>query len=112
MLQKYRRKETVEAVQWFPGLKIDGILEDPAGSIVRTLDGDIIKTPEGYIKLNSGDWIVDISGKKQICRADKFEKLYEPMNTVNVVAISKEQDISSPALEDFPMITKRPRRKL
>lgn len=125
MLQKFRKKEIVEAVQWFPGKKIDGVREDSADPIVRTLDGDIIKTPEGYIKINSGDWIVDTSDGKQICRADQFGKMYEPVDTIDVVATLKELSPSDqfqspvvelpitpePEPEELPLTTKRPRRK-
>lgn len=90
---KYRKLPVViEAVQWFEGERVDGVLLDgdkgfplcfddeyghrhPTSSkfaYVRTLEG-------GHIAL-VGDWIITgVKGEKYPCKPDIFEMTYEPV---------------------------------
>lgn len=76
---KFQKKPVVvDAVQWFPGQPVDGVVEQPAPEcasetvgIVKTLEGDMIARP--------GDWIITgIEGEKYPCKDDIFKKTYEP----------------------------------
>ena len=76
----FRKKPVViEAVQWFPGKKIDGVEEK------EYRDGDFvfqasIKTLEGYHGVAPGDWIITgVKGEKYPCKPDVFERTYEPV---------------------------------
>jgi hypothetical protein len=68
----------VEAEQWFPGKKIEGVYlfadiqwEEPTPRI---------KTLEGISKVSPGDWIITgVNGEKYPCKSDIFEKTYEPV---------------------------------
>ena len=69
---KYRKKPIViDAVQWFPGLVIDGVNEmyDCASILDRF---------NVLLKVRPGDWIITgIMGEKYPCSPDVFEKTYE-----------------------------------
>ena len=76
---KFQKKPVViEAEQWFPGRKVDGVVERPAidsrsetVGIVKTLEGDMIARP--------GDWIITgVEGEKYPCKNEIFKKTYEP----------------------------------
>ena len=76
---KFRKKPVViEAEQWFPGRKVEGVVERPAidsrsetVGIVKTLEGDMIAKP--------GDWIITgVEGEKYPCKNEIFKKTYEP----------------------------------
>jgi hypothetical protein len=83
---KYRKKPIViEAVQWFPGIVVEGVTEhhemtsphpDYAHYTGRTVGR--IKTLEGIMEANPGDWIITgVNGEKYPCKPDIFEKTYE-----------------------------------
>lgn len=76
---KFQKKPVViDAEQWFPGRKVDGVVERPAidsrsetVGIVKTLEGDMIARP--------GDWIITgVEGEKYPCKNEIFKKTYEP----------------------------------
>lgn len=77
---KFRKKPIViEAEQWFPGKKVDGVF-----TRLKNLNIDVepyIDTLEGRLKVSPGDWIITgISGEKYPCKSDIFEKTYEPIS--------------------------------
>ena len=76
--RKFRKRPVViEAVQWFPGIEVEGVTE----AVYR--DGDMIfpasvRTLEGYHGVSSGDWIITgIKGERYPCKPDVFERTYE-----------------------------------
>ena len=83
---KYRRKEVVEAVQWFK----DG--DHPAVTTVSEKYKHFtpaIEGATGYIEggyfVMSGDWIIEeVTGKFRPCRPDIFEQIYEKVNKKGV----------------------------
>ena len=41
----------------------------------------VLDIPEGYRKVNEGDWIVrDAEGKLSVCHPDRFKRIYEGPN--------------------------------
>jgi hypothetical protein len=73
---KFRKKPVViEAVQWFPGLNVDGVCNRAdapgiANPHIHTLEGSLIVSP--------GDWIITgVKGEKYPCKPDIFEATYE-----------------------------------
>ena len=72
----YRKKPIViEAEQWFPGKKIDGVWgeEEFNGKTIAhivTLEGEHIVSPGDYI-------ITGIKGEKYPCKPDIFKATYE-----------------------------------
>ena len=78
-MAKFRKKAVViEATQWFPGVKIEGVSEVfvPDGpSTVGT-----ITTLEGVMQVSEGDWVITgVKGEKYPCKPDIFEMTYEPV---------------------------------
>lgn len=62
----------IEAEQWFPGRKVDGV-EEKAGGVYAT-----IETLEGLHIVSDGDWIITgVTGEKYPCKPDIFAKTYE-----------------------------------
>jgi len=85
-MAKYRPKKSaiVEAKQWFPGVKIDGVCgDDPnkiCGCVLVGLDGNKPHIHRGmaYVPISEGNWIVkDADGKHDLCKPDVFEETYE-----------------------------------
>lgn len=70
-MPKYRKKPIViEAVQWFPEKKIDGVYVIGLEGYIETLEGEMIVRP--------GDWIITgVKGEKYPCNPDIFEMIYE-----------------------------------
>ena len=74
-LLKFRKKPIiVEAVQWFSGKDVPGVVEDgrfpdfPAS----------IETLEGWFGVSVGDWIITgVKGERYPCKPDIFEMTYE-----------------------------------
>jgi len=77
---KFRKKPVViEAEQWFPdgrivpGVEITHSCSDP-GCVYEYG----IKTLEGWMSVNSGDWIITgVKGERYPCKPDIFEATYE-----------------------------------
>lgn len=70
----YRKKPVVvEAVQWWPGVIIEGVEEIPyEGHPAKC------KTLEGYLGVNPGDFIIiGVKGEHYPCREDIFRETYE-----------------------------------
>lgn len=90
-MKKFRKKPVViEAVQW-DGKNFDEVsdftgnwhghklaYEDAESAAIRT--GSLhIKTLEGVMTANTGDWIIKgVNGEFYPCKPDIFEKTYEP----------------------------------
>lgn len=69
----------VEAVQWHPGVVIEGAdeFEEWSGNGIRLL---LIQTNAGRRAALAGDWIVtDASGERRPCTPEAFEASYEPI---------------------------------
>lgn len=85
---QYRKKPVViEAVQHFnnmgtytaviPSWLIDACLN---GTVIDRDGETYIKTLEGEMKVNDGDWIIQgIKGELYPCKNDIFEATYEPV---------------------------------
>jgi hypothetical protein len=74
---KFRKKPIViEAEQWFPGKKIEGVF-----TRLNHLNVEVtpyIDTLEGRMYVSEGDWIITgINGEKYPCKPDIFEKTYD-----------------------------------
>ena len=84
---KYRRKaEMIEAVQWFPGQTVEGVIEnDTMTSSGRVGPAAWIFTSKGRCEVRPGDYIItDIKGTKHPCRRGTFEDIYEPTEDATV----------------------------
>lgn len=72
-MPRYRRLPIeVEAVQWFPGVDIPGVIheEDSKEAFLETL--------EGIMMFSAGDYVVTgIAGERYAIREDIFEQSYE-----------------------------------
>lgn len=81
---KFRKKPVViDAVQWFPGIKIDGLVDEVGAD--RDKSGGVwegyavIRTLEGVMKVSPGDWVITgVKGEKYPCKPDIFKATYEP----------------------------------
>jgi hypothetical protein len=71
---KFRKKPIViEAEQWFPGIRIEGVEYD-----ILPGQTPYISTLEGIMWLSPGDWVITgVNGEKYPCKPDIFEKTYE-----------------------------------
>ena len=88
-MTKYRTKvkvSYVDAVQWFPGVEIDGVYEDPPAEMCdkvwhQVTEGRAWYEPDGddFGKtIESGDWIITFAnGSKWSWSDDYFRKCYE-----------------------------------
>ena len=81
-MAKFRKKPIViEAEQWFPGKKLDGVCLSSCYDTVETFPGRArphIHTLEGPLRVSDGDWIITgVNGEKYPCKPDIFEKTYE-----------------------------------
>lgn len=86
---KFRKKPVViEAYQWnvkgnFVNWKLlpDWFTEAyEKGDVLLLTDGIEIKTLEGQLKANVGDWIIKgVKGEIYPCKPDIFEMTYEPV---------------------------------
>ena len=77
-MSKFRKKTViVEAVQWFTGTIIDGVEEFPP-NLDHQQGHAHIKTLEGTMEANPGDWIITgVKGEKYPCKPDIFDATYE-----------------------------------
>jgi len=97
-MPKFRKKPIViEAEQWFPDRKIEGVIREsdsdaPLNFIdqygdtrpFRGTDRDVenrvglIQTLKGFHVVRSGDWVItDVNGEKYPCKPDIFEATYD-----------------------------------
>lgn len=89
-MPKFRKKPIViEAVQWWPGVMVDGLVwvfprDTPsrAGRTAFTIPGHpAIKTLEGEMEVSPGDWIITgVKGEKYPCKPDIFAATYEAVD--------------------------------
>ena len=74
-MAKFRKRPVVvEAVQWFPGVAIEGVTERAMGTYayIRTLEGGRI--------VSIGDWVITgVAGEKYPCNPRIFEATYDPV---------------------------------
>lgn len=89
---KFRKKPVViDAEQWAPGIRIEGVLEKgDAGWPTKMpnihftesdtpADMGYIHTLEGGHFVTAGDWIITgVRGEKYPCKPEIFEATYEP----------------------------------
>lgn len=80
-MAKYRKRPVIiEAIQHRAGHQYSEFAQDVIDGIVRYPDDDtmIIKTLEGVMLAQPGDWIIrGIKGELYPCKPDIFEKTYE-----------------------------------
>lgn len=84
---KFKKKPVViEAVQCFPGVKIDGlhiVQGEPSVDYGSGILGEqvLIKTLESNaFVVSRGDWIITgVKGEKYACKPDIFEMTYDPV---------------------------------
>lgn len=80
-MAKYRKRPVIiEAIQHHAGHQYSEFAQDVIDGIVRYPDDDtmIIKTLEGVMLAQPGDWIIrGIKGELYPCKPDIFEKTYE-----------------------------------
>lgn len=89
-MAKFRKRQSiVDAVQWWPGREVDGVIERPArdvpsraGGIAFTMPPRfVLETPDGDVYIESGDWVVtDEDGRRAVCPDARFQATYEPAN--------------------------------
>jgi hypothetical protein len=74
-MAKFRKRPIlVDAIQWFPGIDIEGVFDNEGdGTGVH-----FIKTLEGLIEVSPGDWIITgIKGERYPVKPDIFGATYE-----------------------------------
>lgn len=81
---KYRKKPVViEAVQWLPPVRVGEVYralvdEISRGVVERDEDRLRIRTLEGVMTADPGDWIIrGVQGEVYPCKPDIFEATYE-----------------------------------
>ena len=84
-MPKFRKKPVViEAVQWWPGERIEGVSEcgfDPGDGVTRPAGKGTINTLEGPLIVSPGDWIITgVKGEKYPCKPDIFDATYEAVD--------------------------------
>jgi len=95
-MSRWRKKPVViEAVQWFPGVEVEGVEPEMGASCVDPQCGDstwdhactaggptgrhFVRTLEGDHRVSPGDWIITgVKGERYPCKPDIFEATYEP----------------------------------
>lgn len=84
-MARFRKKPVViEAVQWFPGVTIEGVhAEREATEGGNGLSPEpamaFIDTLEGTMRVNEGDWVITgVKGERYPCKPDIFTATYEP----------------------------------
>lgn len=85
-MAKFRKKSVIiEAEQWFPGVKIDGVIGNPSNNPM--LYGQyFVETLEGMMRVRPGDWVITgVQGEKYPCKPDIFEATYEPVEDRGVI---------------------------
>lgn len=79
-MAKYKRKPTtIEAIQWWPGMIVNGVEEfyDP-NPTDRNQPYPVVFTVNGPVKIEPGEWIITgINGETYPCKDEIFKKTYE-----------------------------------
>jgi hypothetical protein len=80
-MSKYRKKPVViEAVQWtgHNGSRVGTFLEDGGADWAAVGDGIEIRTLEGTMRADPGDYVIrGVKGEHYPCKPDIFEATYE-----------------------------------
>ena len=88
-MAKYRRtpdKTIVEAVQWYPGVEIEGVYENPTNEILRGYELDEglgwFDNGEYSQPIAPGEWVVifEDRGVKYRLSEEFFPKMWEPVD--------------------------------
>jgi hypothetical protein len=82
---RFRKKPVVvEAVQWFPGVAVDGVfIECQSWTLGCIRASPHVHTLEGPIRVAPGDWIITgVKGEKYPCKPDIFEATYDRVTDV------------------------------
>jgi len=81
-MSKFRKKSVViDAVQWFPGVPVDGVEEFETGDAITQIAGKLgtlehLGDTRGVVM--PGDWVITgVRGEKYACKPDIFEATYE-----------------------------------
>ena len=83
-MPKFRKRPViVEAEQWWPGKRVEGVQEvvyDPGNGSTESVGYGYISTLEGPLKVSPGDWIITgVKGEKYPCKDEIFRQTYEPV---------------------------------
>lgn len=70
-MPKFRKKPIiVEAVQWFPGKEVEGVIERVTYGYIET----------GSYIVDAGDWVITrTTGERYPCKDAIFRATYEPI---------------------------------
>lgn len=84
-MAKFRKKPVViDAVQWFPGVTVEGVIHGPYISGDEQLYEAKCPTLEGVFGVTPGDWIITgVKGEKYPCKDDIFEMTYDAVEGSN-----------------------------
>ncbi len=78
MAQYRKRPIIIEAVQWFPGVAVEGVIEGPYISGDEQLYAARCPTLEGVFGVTPGDYIITgVQGEKYPCKPDIFSATYD-----------------------------------
>lgn len=79
VFMKFRKKPIIiEAEQWQPGKKINGVWEDKEDVLGCKMQIGKISTLEGIMMVSPGDWIITgCEGEKYAIKDRIFKKTYE-----------------------------------
>jgi len=79
---KFRKKPIIiEAEQWFPEKKIDGVITSTSCYETKYDCHPVIYTKEGMMNVSPGDWIITgVEGERYCCKDSIFKKTYERVN--------------------------------
>jgi hypothetical protein len=89
MPQYRKRPIVIEATQWFPGAKIEGVvMKSGPGYSVNGHGGPhvfvpVIETLEGDMRVSEGDFVITgVKGEIYPCKEEIFNLTYEPVEDV------------------------------
>ncbi len=81
----------IDAIQWFPGMEVEGVVKrfnpnkvrimyPEGGKPARVTDGWVsgVETLEGFMEVNPGDWIITgVEGERYPCKDSVFQASYK-----------------------------------
>lgn len=78
-MMKYRKKPViVEAMQWFPLIRINGVDIHTVNIAGHEVEGATIKTLEVVMQIRPGDWVITgVEGEIYSCKDSIFKATYE-----------------------------------